>query len=544
MSQTGGQRLFIHIFYMKFLLFKILLLHRTRDRGFTLPMVIGIGLIMVLLSSVGLLQSSEEKLIAISKEQSSTSLAMAELGIARYRELLNNNRVLAVYSLTNWTDNGAANAISAQTCDDILGDGGWADNDDETGWRNITLTLDENVYGADINFDGDQIDPDPIPEPIGSYRLVDYVYIAPNLDPTVDPDPDGTLNQISDEANNADPDGAGPEQAIPPRGILTVQGRDNTDGSIAQIQVDIPIGVNTEDLNALDPAIWIHQSDETAINFGTIQNSNSGADPGNIVLYRNASGDGCGDVATPVEVTATAIRDPRDLPPLVELPDPPLPLTPADKINILESDGGGGADDISGDDRFIDIDPLGDYKGELILGTLAAGEITNSDDAGTGYTGDDRYYYFVGTDLDNPTALTINEGQSIITDGEAEVIIYIYGDLNINTLTGNENIINITNSSSAASSRFLEIHVTGNVNIGGDGEVNIKGLIHAPNGTVNITGGPTVNLTGSIWAEDWDGAPGIVNVNSSEYEFYSITPERTPRPLTYEPTGWEQQEAE
>ena len=539
MSQTGGQRLFIHIFYMKFLLFKILLLHRTRARGFTLPMVIGIGLIMVLLSSVGLLQSSEEKLIAISKEQSSTSLAMAELGIARYRELLNNNRVLAIYSLSNWTDNGAANAISAQTCDDILGDGGWADDDDETGWRDIDLTLDENVYGADINFDGDQIDPDPIPEPIGSYRLVDYVYIAPNLDPTVDPDPDGTLNQISDEANNADPDGAGPEQAIPPRGILTVQGRDNIDGSIAQIQVDIPIGVNTEDLNTLDPGIWIHQSDENAINFGTINFTS-----GNLVLYRDTAGvtavQRCADVTTPV----TAIRDPRDLPPLVELPDPPSPLVPEDKINILESDGGGGSDDIAGDGRFIFFNPGVDDKGELILGTLAAGEITNSDDAGTGYTGDDRYYYFVGADLNNPSDLTINEGQSIITDGEAEVIIYIDGDLNINTLIGNENIINITNSSSAASSRFLEIHVTGDVNIGGNGEVAIKGLIHAPNGTVNISGGPTVNLTGSIWAEDWDGASGTVHVNSSEYEYYSITPERTPRPLTYEPTGWEQQEAE
>ena len=524
MSQTGGQRLFIHIFYMKFLLFKILLLHRTRDRGFTLPMVIGIGLIMVLLSSVGLLQSSEEKLIAISKEQSSTSLAMAELGIARYRELLNNNRVLAIYSLDHpdwgWTDTD----ISNQTCD-VISDasGGWANNTDTDGWRDITLN--ENDYGVDFNDDGDSIDTQA---EIGSYRLVNYIYdndddSDPANDDT-DTDEDGIFDQTSDAAN--------PDE---PKGILTVQGRDNSDGSIAQIQVDIPIGVNTEDLNTLDPGIWIHQSDEAAINFGTITFTS-----GNLVLYRDTAGVTadvrCADFTPPGTVTGTAdtefIRDPRDLPPLVELPDPPSPLVPEDKINILESDGGGGFDDIAGDPRYDAV------SNELILGTLAAGEITNSDDAGTGYTGNDRYYYFVGSDLNNPTALTINDGQSIITDGEAEVIIYIDGDLNID---GN---VDITNSSGAASSRFLEIHVTGDVNISGSGTVNIKGLIHAPDGTVNISGSPTINLEGSIWAEDWDGANGNVIVNSSEYEYYSITPERTPRPLTYAPTGWEQQEAE
>ncbi len=209
---------------MKFLLFRILLLHRTRDQGFTLPMVIGIGLIMVLLGSVALVQSSEENLTAISKDQSSTSLAMAELGVARYRELLNNNRVLAVYSLSNWTDGGSANSISAQTCDDILGNGGWADTTDATGWRDITLTLDENAYSADLNFDGDQID--TMVEAIGSYKLVNYVYQndndvtddgddedTPEDGDPIDPGEDGVFNQTSDAANTNNP-----------RGILTVQG--------------------------------------------------------------------------------------------------------------------------------------------------------------------------------------------------------------------------------------------------------------------------------------------------------------------------------
>ncbi len=499
---------------MKFLLFRILLLYRTRDRGFTLPMVIGIGLIMVLLSSVALVQSSEENLIAISKDQSSTSLAMAELGIARYRELLNNNRVLAVYSLNHPDWGWTTNNISNQTCDVISNAaGGWADTNPTTGWRDITLN--ENDFGVDFNDDGDQTDP---AVEIGSYKLVNYIYDNDDDSNTavddIDTDEDGIFDQTDDAAN---PDN--------PKGILTVQGRDSDDGSIAQIQVNIPIGVNIEDLNSLDPGIWIHQENLTSP--GTIP-----APSGNIVLYKQSTGSNrCAD--TTLAGGIPAIRDPRDLPPLVTLPDPTpfSPLVAADKINTLESDGGASSDDISGDPRYDAV------ENEIILGTLAVGEVQNSDDTAAGYTGDDRYYYYVGTALGTPTDLTINDGQSLITDGTAKVIIYVDGNLNIN---GN---VNITNSSDDATSKFLEIHVTGNVTIDGPGTVDIKGLIHAPQGTVTLSNAPIVNLTGSIWANNWT-SNGTVNLTTSDYEFYSITPERTPNPLTYAPTGWEQQEVD
>ena len=475
---------------MKFLLFRILLLHRTRDQGFTLPMVIGIGLIMVLLGSMSLVQSSEENLTSISKDKSSTSLAMAELGIARYRELLNNNRVLAVYSLDGAQGWKTTN-VSDQTCDVISSAaGGWADTNDLTGWRDITL--DETVYGVDFNDDGDQTD---TTVEIGSYKLVDYIYdndddTNPAVD-DIDTDEDGIFDQTSDAANTDNPNG-----------ILTVQGRKNDDGGVAQIQVSIPIGVNTDDLVTLDPGIWIHQGNESGINFGTLNFTE-----GNLVLYKNASG--CDEVT--VIGGITAIRDPRDLPPLATLPT---------TNNTLESDGV--ANDISGDSRYDTVD------NELILGTLVDAEDSGADPIDDI---DDRYFYEVTTNLG------IEDGQSLITDGNAKVVVIVNGDLNID---GN---VNMTNSSDDATSRYLEIHVTGNVNISGSGTVNIKGLIHTPNGTVNITGSPTVNVTGSIWANDWDSV-GTVNVESDDYQFYSVTTQRTPNPLTYAPTGWQTQEAD
>ncbi len=91
----------------------------------------------------------------------------------------------------------------------------------------------------------------------------------------------------------------------------------------------------------------------------------------------------------------------------------------------------------------------------------------------------------------------------------------------------------------SASSRFLEIHVTGDVNITGAGDVNIKGLINA-NGTVTINSGSTVNIVGSVWANNWNNSSGaIVTITPDDYKFYNLTPLRTPKPITYAPRKWE-----
>ena len=474
---------------MKLLLFKVLLLYRNREQGFTLPMVIGIGLIMVLLSSISLVQSSDETLTSVSTTQSSNSLAMAELGIARYRELLDNNRVLAIQSLDNWTSAAVAN----QTCDvisTVAGDDGWANTTD---WRPVELDEAAADPPFDYNNDGDTADTQV---EIGSYRIVNYVYQnddnpANDNDP-LDPGEDGIFDQTSDENNPNDP-----------RGLLTVQGQAPGSDSVAQIQVTIPIGVNTNDLESLDPGIWIHKAN--VLNWGNL-NFNSG----NLVLYRNNTGDRCADldIAMPAPLDdVTAIRDPRDLP-LPSIDNLEFP-TNANDFNVLPGAIAAGE--------------------ELIIGKLSETSFEASD-------GVERYYYKVTGDL------TLNDGARLMSDGTAKVVIFIDGgDLNIN---GN---VDITNSSNDASSRFLQIHVDGHVNINGDGDVNITGLIHAPGdnpdtGKVNINGAATVNLTGSIWANDWSSA-GTVNVTSSVYQYYSITPERTPKPLTYPPTGWEQQQA-
>ena len=478
---------------MKFFLLKTLLLRRAKDEGFTLPVVIAIGLVMILLSTVNLVQSGEETLLTVSKKGSSNALASAEFGIARYRELLNNNRVLAVYNLDQWT------TVAGQACDDISDSAGeWADDSSST-WRNVSLN--ETTFSVDFNEDGDQTDTNFV---IGEYKIVNYIYDNDN-DTTINNN--GDINLISDTFNN---DGS------PPRGLLTVKGR-STDGSEAQIQVEIPLGVNTDDLNSLDPGLWIRQSSVT--NFGNIT-----LNSGNVVLYKASSGSNRCDNVNIAGITA--IRDPRNLPPIVNLAG----LT----VRTLEGD-------ISTEQTTPTPTDQVNYfnDGEIILGT-GYDDDSSATQASNTVDEVERYYYTTGA-----ANLVIDNGESILADGTSKVILYVGGDLDINTGANLTNLIRLGNSSNAATSRYLEIHVNGNVDISGAGTVEITGLLHVPNGTVTIGDSASVNLTGSIWANDWDNTSSdTVTIDTDDYKFYSITTDRTPKPLTYRPSNWETQEVQ
>ncbi len=516
---------------MKFLLLKILLIRRGKDEGFTLPIVMAIGLVMLLLTTVNLIQSGEEQLVTIAKKGSSDALASAEFGIARYRELLNNNRVLAVYNLDQWTTTN----ISGQTCDNISDSAGeWADNSSTT-WRKITL--DETDFSLDFNGDGDE---DDETVDIGEYQIVDYIYTRD--DDINDSDDNGVFDLLADINN--DTDGDGDSDA---RGLLTVKGR-SRDGSEAQIQVEIPVGVNVDDLETLNPALWIRQSTLTPTKLGNVNldkngnGTNNETGDGNLVIYRASSGNSrCDETSIATSPTATpAIRDPRNLPNLVDIDNIPNKRIIAGTIN-LETDP-----DNAAPTAITDPDNRRDNffkNGEILLGNElddadnvdnTLGTATDTDNTALN---DGRYYYKTTGDL------TIGAGESIRVDGTAKVILYVDGDLNIDTGTGDE--VALANSSNNATSRYLEIHVFGDVNINGSGTVQISGLLLAPNGTVNIGGSATLDLTGSIWANNWDNS-GTVNITDArnDYKYYSVTPERTPKPLTYRPSNWETQEVE
>lgn len=554
---------------MKFLLLKTLLLRKRRDEGFTLPMVIAIGLVMVLLSAVNLVQSGEENLMAISQEGSSDALAAAELGVSRYRDFLINNRVLAINDSAQWTNPSIPSVVgTTNTLVKVC-----TDTDEIANWADTTTWHDIDVNGNTI----------------GSYRLVDYEYDQNPLDGNNDDD--NGFDQFTDANNDFSPT---PDEESDARGFLTIQGQDRI-GSIAQIRVEIPIGVNTQDLRNLSPALWIQQSTISNADIGNV-NINSDAteptppfppntkifsesiadgdnsDDGNIVLYdpATAGSNGCGTSTTNLAGENT-ISDPRPLPPVMNQEN--FEDTFSSVLNFRELDG-----DIS-DERhssYVSGNPVpNNYPSnyynpdtkKIVLGT-AYDETNNPLDnpigsgsqqalnSGITINGQNENIFYYSTDAQN---LVIDDGEAIIGDGDSRVIIYVDGDLDITTGTDGVRLVNSSHQSESFSTtppgiaRYLEIHVDGNVDISGNGTLDITGLLRV-DGTVNITGSPTVNVIGSIWANDWDASSGAtINIDTdqttsngelvSEYNFYSITSERTPAPLTYRPSGWERQEA-
>jgi hypothetical protein len=537
---------------MKLLLLKVLLRRRARDEGFTLPMVIALGLVMLLLGTVNIVKSGEENINTISQNSASDALAVAEVGITKYRELLNQNRILTIYNDDQWDTNtaivGADTTIpdDDQTCDDMTdipvdpstGDDIWTPS--STG----TATKPNDTGDNDWWEIREDIDEDGTADPIGEYRLVSYVY---DNDGDLTTDNNGDFNVFADvnanfptdTSNDNDTDDDGVSDA---RGILTVQGR-SPDGSVAQIEVEIPLRIN--DLANFAPVLWVGSG--AIATPGTLNISNP---DDNIVL--SDAGTGC---STPGAIAGNSnvISDPRNLPDISDLSG-----IPAAEKNII------GAIDTTGA-RVIFPRPLSPSDNE----NPGADPIDNNDD---------RFLYEV---------TTINvENNDLVTDGIAQVTLYVTNSITISGTAGttrtigsdnaanpatnadckdsDDNLLSYANfncandASTSVSSANLEIHVDGNqtININPNGgTVNIEALIHAPEATLNITGSGTVNINGAIWVNNFNNTgTATVNIRSDQtdttttpkpsYKFYTTIANMTPRPLTSTPTDWVREEVQ
>ncbi|PSB10305.1 hypothetical protein C7B62_09815 [Pleurocapsa sp. CCALA 161] len=540
---------------MKLLLLKILLQRRARDEGFTLPMVIAIGLVMILLGTINIVKSSEENITAISQNSSADAMAVAEVGIIKYRELLNQNRILTVYNEDQWTSTN----VAGQTCANMAtAPTGWTGTatlaNDTAATATDTATTDNDNWweiNEDFNGDGDTTDDG---EFVGEYRLVSYEYDIDGLTGTADSTADNndfdlfsdadkdddpgtlasgvTVNSITDE-NDTDDDGQ--SDAV---GILTVQGR-SPDGGIAQIETKIPLRIN--DLENFAPVLWVESGAIATPGTLNIPNADD-----NIVL--KSSGTGC---STPAAIAGNTnvISDPRNLPAIISLP------TDSTKKNSIGT-----------------IDTTSSKI------TLPTPSVTpdNKNDQG-------RFLYEVST---------INVAtNNLETDGIAKVTLYATGNINITgasgtTITiGNSNAANPNTKaacvdpastatppallsfanfncantiSTSVSSQNLEIYGSStttqiDINTNG-GTVNIESFIHAPDATLNISGGGTVNINGAVWVNSFNNTSTTVNVRSDKtdtttaaeasYKFYTTSATMTPRPLTSTPTDWVREEVQ
>ena len=522
---------------MKLLLLKTLLQRRARDEGFTLPMVIALGLVMLLLAAVSITTANEENLTAITQNSRSDALAIAEVGVARYRELLDRNRILTVYDSSAW-------GTQTQVCD-----------------SNISsfipgATAQNLVDSQDLDNNGNTT------EVIGSYSLVSYDYTN-NATPSI---ADGTFNMTNDTANNN------------ARGVLTVKGRAGTatdNKGEAQIQVDIPIRINLADMSNLEPALWIGNSAITSTSLGNLTIGN-----GNVVIKDQASADGCNGFSALASTTPKrpVISDSRDLP-LIKKISNPTATVPADLGDVekaragLSIPTGSPINNLPATVLETTTNDAGVvtavYK-KVIFGSAADKAYnTNavSPDSPTDCSSVKiklcRYYYDPATNI---TPLTYTD-TDLLTDGIARTTLLLNRPLTIeatNTAITGQNVKIGSTSAAANDSNTFEIYVNGNnnitINVAGGKTVTINGFIHAPQSTLTITGSGIVNINGSVWVNNFVNTTATVNIspdtisreattdNSSTsgkgYEFYSTTASRTARPITGSPINWKTKEVD
>jgi Tfp pilus assembly protein PilX len=446
---------------------KAILIRRSREQGFAIPTIIALGLIMTLIGTINIFKSSDENLTAISQRDAQKALTAAEAGVAYYRDLIDKNKTIAVYNSTgtvSWTNPNNIPAIN-NNC-------GFT-NQGNTAVSNAATSAWQNVNG---NSD------------LGQYRLKSYTY-------------DGNA------------------------GTLVIEGRDrnSTDAASIEVSVDFPIQPGlfptdfpnnitnkvTENLNNLNPALWIANNDTPSTINTSDFNLNGSNDnltvDGNILISK----DDCdlSAIQTQVDALGNVTANSNSI--------PPIPTQPTSITTITNN-----SDIIN-----TDLPRSGDLY-----------QVEN---------GENVFYYLIQNDLDlaDTEKIQITTGSKVVFYLQGNMTITGNVDINCND-TDNDDVCDDTNDSDN-----LQIYVTNTtstVEFKGSGTINVKALIHAPNAEATITSDElTVNINGAIWVNKWDSSTGDITITSDESYFYYknlddlVTQLGAINPIIYPPTNWQ-----
>jgi Tfp pilus assembly protein PilX len=465
-------------------LFKALVRNRSKDRGFVIPVVIALGLIMSLLGTISIFQSNDENLTASSQRATARALAAAEIGVARYRELIDKYRIIATYpACVSWN-------TTTGNCDDT---------GTTKSWKNISAVKDTtatSLINASCPANGstavvamavrgwqyiDSTNPS-----LGQYRLWNYTYIS---------------------------NYSGGAYTSQPVGRLIVEGRFNqnntnltneSQAAVANIEVDLPIqpGIPTPNaeiiqlegnFNRFNPALWITGTPGGTVN-ASVTNASGLKVNGNIIVT-----DADCNITATIPTTAN-LQTPNTQSIIIDARQPGYKTPPTAGATNLDADADVDVNSINASDinNGVTLPRSGDFSETRPDGSV--------------------YYHYL---VDG--AVNLDEKDLNIVAG-TKVILYLNGNItlkgnpdpdgggpllpqpvNLNFRTGNNN-----------KSYHLEIYGSNSttaINLQGKGAINIKALIHAPNATVNVTqdvnNDPTVIINGAVWVKDWNGSSSL-----------------------------------
>ncbi len=81
---------------------RIKLRDQAGDQGFTLPVAMGMGFILMLITAAMLERARNEQVISSSRARSELSMAVTEAGVTRFQSFLDRQRLLVTRDLANW----------------------------------------------------------------------------------------------------------------------------------------------------------------------------------------------------------------------------------------------------------------------------------------------------------------------------------------------------------------------------------------------------------------------------------------------------------
>lgn len=430
------------------------------EKGFILPVVLGVGLITILLGVMMIERSSQNRIAAIAQKANARSVAVAEHGITQFQALFSRYRPLATAcsdsalslscgSAASWSNlpNVALNPCSTDPTQPITLIQSYATQQ----WRNATANP------AD-----------------GQFRLVSYQY---------------------------QPDAAHPMLGT---GTLIVQGRINPDDAIRTAIAQLKVNFNVTQNPGLGnfPGLWIKQ------------NQTAGASDAAQILTHVRDSTCPGDAAStqPVQQLQNRIQNPYtyQVIPAIDFPElspegSRLPSTPQPGISIISAlenqtktlpdPSQPGSNHVSNGILTYRVEA---EKGQSISLTSPSSILTVGTGAET-----------VVLNLDG--GLTLTGGGRIRLASGSTLIIYAHGSV---TLAGNKTTSAIEQEGTPSSMR-TQLYVyppqastepANEVSLGGENAAPLYLVLLAPTSTVKSS----ARVQGSIWAKSWQGEGSAV----------------------------------
>ncbi len=489
------------------------------ERGFVLPVAVGLGLIMILVGVTMITRSHQSRVTATAQKATAKSLAAAETGITHYQALINNNRMLATYCAnppitpppSPPTPDPEASCRTGMTwatlCDGVTPVSSLVDQ-----IRNAARNSNSDWHSEDsdpwqtINGDSKK----------GEYRLVEYIYEP--ADPTK-------------------------PHSSPGRGKLTVEGRANQEAgtSFTKLSVDIPV----MDSPSQPPGLWLQDvssppSDLIQLETGIQDSSCSGSAITQLEPSQQAS-----------FISQNAATPELALPALPSWGSGPPPTGPGSYSISTVSGSRTFPNPLMGEiaDNAtvvyqIQVDPI---SGQSI-------DLTTAETLTIGTSNETIILYLDG-------GLNLDSGASINITAGSKLIIYLQDDItaaagaSINIPSTSELIIfsegNITLSSDGSNNPIVNngtpdnvefyVYDTKNVLVDGGSSTNpIKLFLFAPDSVVSMSDG--ANVEGTIWAKDWQGTGPVkftaFNTDLSKTQVGPLPPSNRIQSIT----NWQRQQ--